>query len=369
MSPRRYLKRFCRDLGLRLKQQIALLRGYKRPDVTDNLRGSIMIARVIGNDLYPRHVEGQMLNNLCFILENEPKFPGVIKLFILNRLFDSALQSEALKLIADHDAEALVLPFVPDEYAALGWDIEPFGTADFFSSPEFLEYDSQMQMRMKMWACGPKMRYAMGVNGARNAGITAGKERAEWTAVLDGNCMFTEASFEQFRKDCQSRPFTPYKIVPMQRLEDNADFGRLEPDLKSGEEPQIAFHCTALGAFDERFPYGIRDKTALLSSLGLPGPWQYWASPAWIPKDAQRIDDRYRYHYTRGAVFRLSSGGNGLEKKHLQKERYQSRNVAILKTVGKLNGRYGSMNPEISELMTSIPNKYKQERCLVKQNH
>ena len=137
MTPKGYLKRFRRDLVLRLKQKIALLKGYKRPDVPDNLRGTIMIARVIGNDLYPRHVEGQMLNNLRFILENEPKFPGVIKLFILNRLFDQALQSEALQLIADHDAEALVLPFGPDEYAALGWDIEPFGSADFLVRPSF----------------------------------------------------------------------------------------------------------------------------------------------------------------------------------------------------------------------------------------
>lgn len=356
MTPRRYLKRFCRDLGLRVKQKVAMLKGYKRPDVPDNLRGTIMIARVIGNDLYPRHVEGQMLNNLRFILGNEPKFPGVIKLFILNRLFDQALQSEALQLIADHDAEALVLPFVPDEYAALGWDIEPFGTADFFSSPEFLEYDRQMQMRMKIWACGPKMRYAMGVNSARNAGITAGKERAEWTAVLDGNCMFTEASFEQFRKDCRNRPFTPYKIVPMQRLEDNADFWSLEPDQKSSEEPQIAFHYTATGAFDERFPYGLRNKTSFLSNLGVPGAWQDWSVHKWMPSENQRLADKYWYSFVRSAVFRLSSGGNGLEHKHANKERYQSRNLAILTTVCKLNELYGTAAPELAKLIVSIPN-------------
>ena len=46
------------------------------------------IARVIGNDLYPRHAEGQVLRNLDFSLEHEPAFLRCRKVFVLNRIFD-----------------------------------------------------------------------------------------------------------------------------------------------------------------------------------------------------------------------------------------------------------------------------------------
>jgi hypothetical protein len=297
-----------------------------------------------------------MLKNLKFILTNEPVFPGVEKLFVLNRLFDFDQQEEALKLIAEHGYDSLIIPFVPDEYASLGWDIEPFGSVNFFSSPQFSSLDHQLQMRMRILACGPKVRYAMGINGARNAIIEVGKGHAEWTVVLDGNCVFTKVSFERFRRDCQSWPFTPYKIVPMHRLEDNASYQKLEPDPKSKEEPQIAFHNSAQCQFDERFPYGFRDKTSLLKTLGVPGAWQHWWTPEWAPSEGPMIAERYLYRFTKGAVFRLSSGRNGLEDAHAQIGRHNSRNYAILKTIDRLNNMYGSVDPQVSDAITSLTN-------------
>ena len=180
---------FLRAAKMRFLRFLTLASSLSRPDVPENVAGSVIIARVVGNDLFPRHGKGQMLTNLRFILEHEPNFTDVTKLFILNRLTDANEQKEAQRLIAEYGHEVLVLPFVADEYAALGWNLEPFGSLDFFTSPEFYSHGFQSQMRKKILACRPKINYAMNVNGARNAAIKAGRKVAEWTVVLDGSCI------------------------------------------------------------------------------------------------------------------------------------------------------------------------------------
>lgn len=319
----------------------------RRPVSDPSKSGKFLLARIMGNDLHPRHGDGQMLRNLRFILEQEPDFSGCTKLFVLNRLFDPKSEVEAKKLINKFGAEALVIPFIPAEYAATGWDTEPFGGPDFFSSAAFLSLPPSMQNRMRIWACGPKIRYAMNINGARNAAIKVGQNRAEWTGVLDGNCIFSAAGFEQFRRDCLGNPFAPYIIIPMERLETNAEYTDREPNWKSIEEPQIALHETARQGFDEAFPYGFRDKTVLLKSLGVPGEWQKWLARPWMPNDNQDILGKYFYKYTRGGVFRLSSGGSGLELVGAGHERYSKRNFSILYTVRKLNEQHGTCEPYV----------------------
>ncbi len=286
-----------------------------------------------------------MLANLRFILENEPEFPDCTKLFVLNRLFDPEREAAATKLIADHGAEALVIPFEPTAYADTGWNTGPFVSEHFFTSKTFGAQPKLMQDRMRIWACAPKIRYAMNINGARNAAIEVGRTHAEWTAVLDGNCIFTAAAFLRFRADCMADPFAPYVVIPMQRLEHNEDFGGKEPDPHSREEPQIAFHYTAQQAFDERFPYGLRDKTALLKSLGIPGPWQDWAQPPWLPKEEVNTAEKHFYKFSQGAVFRLSSGGSGFEQTGAHRRRYGARNLSIFSTVSALNALHGSRDP------------------------
>ena len=339
------LKRRVREAGARprrwLRVNLNRLRNG-RPAVEEEKRGKFVIARIMGNDLFPRHDDGQMLRNLRFILENETEFPGCTKIFVLNRLFDPDRQKAALRLLEQHGAEALVIPFEPAAYAETGWDLDAFGSLQFFSSERFKAEPKLMQERMQIWALGPKIRYAMNINGARNAAIRAGRDRAEWTAVLDGNCIFTTASFARFRDDCLSEPFAPYVIIPMQRLERNSDFGGKEPNPSSTEEPQIAFHHSARQEFDERFPYGLRDKTVLLKSLGVPGLWQGWEDLGWIPEDDPQIADVFFYKTGRGGVFRLSSGGTGFERKGAHDKRYGARNASIFATVSRLNRIYGT---------------------------
>ena len=64
---------------------------------------TVTLARIIGNDLYPRHAEGQALINLQTVLDQEPNRPGWRKLFVFNRCLDASLVAEAVRQV-----EALV---------------------------------------------------------------------------------------------------------------------------------------------------------------------------------------------------------------------------------------------------------------------
>ena len=47
---------------------------------------SVVLYRIIGNDLPPRHQYGQVYTNVKFILENEMDLPGWSKRWVLNRI-------------------------------------------------------------------------------------------------------------------------------------------------------------------------------------------------------------------------------------------------------------------------------------------
>lgn len=314
-------------------------------------RGRVTVARVMGNDLYPRHEVGQMLRNLAFVLEHEPDLPGAEKLFILNRIFDPAVLAEAERLIAAHGASAHVIAFEPEAFAAKGWEPDLFGGPEYFRSPEFSACREHEQMRRRIWACRPKINYAMNINGARNVALRLGQERGEWTAVLDGNCIFSEASYAAFRRDAAARPFRPYVVLPMRRLDRNTEFAAAPIDRPTQEEPQIALHRAARLRFDERFPYGSRDKTSLLQALGVPGPWDKWSCPDWLPQPKPDRADRGFFKYSSGTVFRLSSGRHGMELPGSQRRRFDARNDAILATLWQLCAQHGTRDPELADLL------------------
>ena len=71
---------------LRYKRQAALevCRGSPDPGEKD----TFLLARIIGNDLEPRHRKGQSFDNVLFILDNEPAFEDCEKFWIVNRITD-----------------------------------------------------------------------------------------------------------------------------------------------------------------------------------------------------------------------------------------------------------------------------------------
>lgn len=303
----------------------------------------ITIARIIGNDLYPRHADGQFTKNLEYILEHEPDFPNCRKVFVINRFFDTAREQLAVDMIRKYGHMALVVPFVDQDYARIEFDAKysdgPVYPPDGHIAPPF----AGKEMIMRLWACADKIRYAMNINGARNTALEDGRKNGKWTVLLDGSCFVSEQAFKQLERDLFRRPVTPYVLIPMMRLQSNDQALTVTPVANRNEEPQIAFHRDSTESFDERFPYGLRDKTSLFSRLRVPGPWSEWDRWEGLPREDGTCADRHHYKFSSTCVFRLSSGvkDGQLEARGSRRERYQSRNKAIFHTLAMLDRRVG----------------------------
>jgi hypothetical protein len=296
---------------------------------------TVTLVRVIGNDLYPRHRHGQALKNLKTILQDEATPPGWTKLFILNRLIDPQATQQAVAAIREAGHHVEVIPFDPATYQTLRYQPQLFGGLDYFSSAQFEGEDVFVQDRIRIWACGEKIRYLMNINGARNVALASGLTSTDWTFVLDGSCIVPDAAFAAFDRDLSRDSSARYLIIPMRRLSLGMDLGEADCSPSFKEEPQIGFRFDAIEQFDPVYPYGVRDKTSLLHRLGVPGPWCAWAPLPWYPGPRHRSSDRYRFTYASASVLRLTSGvdNGGLEKPSAQIKRYRSRITAIFSTL------------------------------------
>jgi hypothetical protein len=335
-----------RHLALRRHRRSARAEFLKR---TVGRPPSFAVVRILGNDLLPRHAHDQTLQNLRFILDNEPDFAHCRKLFVVNRLFSPEREREILAILEAAGARYLRIPFSGDEYAAAGWTVGGFDPRTFFPSDRFGKLSPHLQTHARIWACANQVRYAMNVNGARNAALQWGASIADWTVPLDSNCIFSRDAFAELAESCAQEPELPCRVVPMLRLWDNADY--FGSDLATNpEEPQLALHRFAGETFDLAFPYGLDSKSHLLKRLGVGGPWQRWKRPPWMPAPAPS-PNRDLFSWTSTPVKRLSSGPQGLEKPSAQPQRYRARNHAILATIRILNERFGTTDPELSRLV------------------
>ncbi len=324
-------------------RQINLVRRFGEHVSQSGREFELSLIRILGNDHYPRHGRGQTLDNLKFILEHEPSFPGCRKLFLLNRIVDPEAEAKIVGELERAGMEFMRIPFVAEEYRKTGWDLEEFGGFEFFQSQDFRNAATVLQTKMQLWAASPKIRYLMNVNGARNTALETGRRISDWTFVLDGNCCFTQTQFDRLVASCRAAPQMPYVIVPMVRIGDNAQYFGPELNCSLVEEPQIGFHYLTSETFDERYPYGVSDKAHFLKRLRLPGKWLWWGREAFMPDEAYPFPDRYRYRISDGGVIRLSSGTHGLSQttEKTRNIRYHGRNASILNTIAHMEQAFG----------------------------
>ena len=99
--------------GLR-HQQMQLFHRFGSPLPKSDLGYEQAVVRILGNDHYPRHGRGQTLDNLKFILTNEPFFPGCKKVFLLNRIVDRDMEAELVEALESHGMDYVRIPFVAD---------------------------------------------------------------------------------------------------------------------------------------------------------------------------------------------------------------------------------------------------------------
>ncbi|KAG0051621.1 hypothetical protein BGZ83_003498 [Gryganskiella cystojenkinii] len=279
---------------------------------------SIVLYRILGNDLPPRHRPGQTLSNVRFILEHEPEFNKTRKLWVLNRIVDQQAESSILQLLDHHRQEYIRIPFMEKEYLKQDFKLEDFPEPDFFSSDDYSTFSKVAKLRVLDYTYHDKNRYAMNNNGGRNIAINHGKTKvdARWIFAFDGNSFMTKNAMAEIKRAIQDHGETiKYFVVPMARLVDNSQLLKgVDTRPNSKEEPQIIFRNDADNVYNPDMRYGRRSKLELLWRLGaLERGKISKPSVSWEPKERDPTPDKADF-MTIGWVFRLFSGKRSQEE-------------------------------------------------------
>lgn len=311
---------------------------------------TFVLYRVIGNDLPPRHRNGQSLDNLRFILENEPLLPGCEKRWVVNRIVSPAVEAAVLELLHTHRQPILHLPLVAADYACIPLDRTCLPTPDYLESLRFALFSRcSLKYRNRLLGAAHRLKnlYVMNNNGARNAALADGRPRAKWVLPFDGNCFFTAAAWTRLVAEVTARPWLKYFTVPMARLSDNRHLA--DPDFAppAREEPQLLFRHDAAESFNPDFPYGRRPKVELFWRLGIPGPWDAWTEESW-DQPRRPLSPEAHHVGTAGWVARLFSGVPHLEvsARGILGKRGVARQEAILTLLAQLDKSLGLPSPQ-----------------------
>lgn len=301
---------------------------------------SFVMYRIIGNDLYPRHEPGQSLQNLRFILDNEPRHAGLERRWVLNRIIDPEEEAALAEQLEAAGEPVLRLGFDINEYAACDWDLDAFANESFLLFERPANMSERRHLRAQTRARRHKINYAMNNNGARNAALHDGRGRARWILPWDGNCYLSASGWAELRDGIAQNRHIKYGVVPMHRLTDTACLA--DPDFRPEalEEPQLVFRCDASETFDEAYYYGRRPKVELFWRLGVAGSWDLSNDDHWdLPRPSQSEEAGQLARI--GWVARLPSGMAELElpSRLGQIGREAARNQAIIATLDGLDLR------------------------------
>jgi hypothetical protein len=297
-----------------------------------------VLYRIIGNDLYPRHRPGMSRANVQFILEHEPALADCEKRWVVNRIVDQAEERAIIDLLDRHRQSYLHLPFVREDYARIGWDLDCFPDQRFLLNPPGARPSPDEPRQREARSRQAKNSYVMNNNGARNAALRAGRGIAKWVLPWDGNCFVTETAWAEIRGAILAQPYLKYFIVPMARTVANVDLLTPEYRPQTFDEPQILFRRDASEEFDPTYVYGRRPKVALLWRLGVPGAWDAWPFAPWDrPKPA--LSPEAHQFATCGWVNRLESGQQEMEQygDAARRQRGDARSSAIVMMLDRLD--------------------------------
>jgi len=313
------------------------------------LPDSFVLYRIIGNDLPPRHRDGQTLDNLRFILENEAPLPGCEKRWVVNRIVDPVTEAAVLELLRSRQQTFIHLPIVAADYARIPLDLDCLPFPTFLDSLRF-KLLSRCSLKYRNRTLGAVHRlknlYVMNNNGARNAALAEGRSHAKWVLPFDGNCFFTLSAWDQLTTAVTARPWLRYFIVPMARLSDNHRLAEPGFTPPATEEPQLLFRSDAPASFNPAFPYGRRPKVELFWHLGIPGPWDKWTEESW-DQPRRPLSPEAGQFGTAGWVARLFSGVPQLEvtARGILGKRGMARQQAILTLLAQLDASLGLPSP------------------------
>ncbi|CAF1494198.1 unnamed protein product [Adineta ricciae] len=265
----------------------------------------IILYRILGNDLPPRHSHNQTLTNLLFILQNEPTFIHIQKIWILNRIVHHDQEKKLIDVLNKYNQFYIRIPFYWHEYRQIPYYFSPrmnINSTDLFHGVNLL-YE---KIRIISGLYHKKNLYVMNNNAARNFALRHGKyqTKSQWLMVFDGNCFLSQRGFDQIFQSLRvNGSYVKYFIVPMSRLIENKKIFRKGANL-ANEEPQIIFRRDSTVEYLETLRYGHRPKEELLVYLGA-----YKFHSSFSQQRKPLLTNITNFQYT-GFVFRLYSGFN-----------------------------------------------------------
>lgn len=266
-----------------------------------------VLIRIIGNDLYPRHKIGQSRENVEFILQNEPELDRCKKIWIVNRIFDKNEFNNIVSLLEKYKQEYHVIPFIEEEYKAIGLDYSCLPHTDYLYSEEFEKLSTGVKQRVLVSMLRLKNNYVMNNNGARNYALNLGKTLAKWVMPWDGNCFVNKASWSAIKQSVLDEAFLKHFAVPMARITSNSLMLQDDYIPDAAEEPQIVFRHDTQESFNENYCYGRRPKVELFWRLGIPGSWDTYKDDQWDQPRLPMSSEAYQFGVA-GWTARLFSG-------------------------------------------------------------
>lgn len=186
------------------------------------VKNTLTLIRIIGTENTPRDIPGKREESLQSILKTELDFPGVFKFYILNRIFDVEYLARIRKILNQHKAPYMEIPFP---------EVCPTTVEDF-------------------------KVHGVGLNKARNLAIEIGSKLTRYTAVLDGDCFFEPQGIQPILEEIQRDEYR-YLSIPFRRL-----------GASECSEPQLIFRDDSDFRFDESLGFGNATKLELLWRLG-----------------------------------------------------------------------------------------------------
>lgn len=277
-------------------------------------KNKICLIRIIGNDLPGLHNPMQSINNLEFILKNEPNDDDIEKIFIINRIISIEKKNKIIKILGKYSKKYTEIPFDPSEYLKISWDTQDLPDQNYWEEKKRTEWDYLCHERAKRKS---KNAYLMNNNGARNAAIELGISLGyDWVLPFDGNCFLSSAQISELKNSIRKlKHETKYLIIPMERcIENTTDLAYKKSDSPT-EEPQVCFHRTAKLRFDENRVYGNQPKVDLFKRLNIPGVWDKWKFEyPWKLMAFEKCTDKSEAWAYASSVFRLASGNSEATK-------------------------------------------------------
>ena len=288
---------------------------YRTRTLSKSNQSWILLYRILGNDLPPRHSFNQTITNLLFILQREYSFPNVTKIWILNRIVDPQKEQSLIAILNEYKQIYVRIPFYLNEYIQIPYYFPSnYPTDDYFNSTKFFRLHSLDKYLLIDTIYHKRNLYVMNNNGARNFCLKHGKTTSEsqWFMIFDSNCFLPRKAFETISRSLLiNGSHVQHFIIPMIRLVNHQNVFKVNQS-KSNEEAQIIFRRDSPVEFLENMRYGQAPKQELLQHLGVKK--YLWSSifPQFNPRPIlNRSTNANESIFQRtSSIYRLSSYSN-----------------------------------------------------------